>query len=102
MATRPNLRSLPDDFEETMRRPGGEPEYLVGRWVVTFDFGQVDLAALDPCPSRGQEPAMIDGEPMIVLSNAQILHGKLERASRSPVRDVFDVIVAGAAPTRWR
>ena len=62
--------------------------------MVTFDTAQVDLAALDPCPSRGQETAMVDGEPMIVLSNAQILHGKLERASRSPVRDVFDVIVA--------
>ncbi len=95
VATRANLRSLPDDFEEAMRRLGGEPEYLVGRWVVTFDIGQVDLAALDPCPSRGQETAMVDGEPMTVLSNAQILHGKLERASRSPVRDVFDVIVAG-------
>lgn len=95
VATRVNLRSLPDDFEETMRRMGGKPEYLVGRWVVTFDIGQVDLTALDPCPSRGQETAMVDGEPMIVLSNAQILHGKLERASRSPVRDVFDVIVAG-------
>ena len=63
--------------------------------MVTFDTGQVDLAALDPCPSRGHESAMVDGEPIIVLSNAQILHGKLERASRSPVRDVFDVIVAG-------
>ena len=30
-----------------------------------------------------------------MLNNAQILCGKLRRANRSPVRDVFDVVVAG-------
>ena len=30
----------------------------------------------------------------MVLSNAQILCGKLQRATRSPVRDVFDIVVA--------
>lgn len=40
------------------------------------------------------------GEPAVVLSNAQILCGKLQRATRSPVRDVFDVIVAGQLDPR--
>ena len=89
-----NLSSLRADFEPTMARLGGRAEYLVGRWKIDFGTGQVDLAQLEPCPARGQRTAVVDGEPFTVLSTAQILHGKLERATRSPVRDVFDAIKA--------
>ena len=89
-----SLYSLGTDFERTMERLGGRAEYHVGRWKIDFGIGQVDLAQLEPCPARGQGTAVVDGEPFTVLSTAQILHGKLERATRSPVRDVFDVIKA--------
>lgn len=91
---RTNLGNLRHDFERTMTELGGEARYLVGRWTIAFEGGRVDLAALDPCPGRGQRTAAVDGEPFTVLSNAQILHGKLERGHRSPVRDVFDVVKA--------
>ena len=91
---RTNLGNLRHEFERTMAALGGEARYLVGRWTIVFEGGQVDLAALDPCPGRGQRTATVDEEPFTVLSNAQILHGKLERGHRPPVRDVFDVIKA--------
>ena len=47
-----------------------------------------------PTPREGHADALLDGEPAVVWSNAQILCGKLQRATRSPVRDVFDVVVA--------
>ena len=74
--------------------PARRRDDLVGRWKIDFGTGQVDLAQLEPCPARGQSTAVVDGEPFTVLSTAQILRGKLERATRSPVRDVFDVIKA--------
>ena len=89
-----NLLSLGTDFKRTMERLGGKVDYFVGRWKIDFGIGQVDLAQLEPCPARGQRTAVVDGEPFTVLSTAQILHGKLERATRSPVRDVFDIIKA--------
>lgn len=89
-----SLSSLGAEFERAMERLGGKVEYLVGRWKIDFGTGQVDLAELEPRPARGQRTAIVDGEPFTVLSTAQILHGKLERATRSPVRDVFDVIKA--------
>ena len=89
-----SLLSLGTDFERTMERLGGKVDYFVGRWKIDFGIGQVDLAQLEPFPARGQRTAVVDGEPFTVLSTAQILHGKLERAARSPVRDVFDVIKA--------
>ncbi len=87
-----SLYSMGADFEQAMERLGGKVEFSVGRRKIDFGIGQVDLAQLDPCPARGQRTAVVDGEPFTVLSTAQILHGKLERATRSPVRDVFDVI----------
>ena len=65
------------------------------RCTVQFSTGKLDLCALDPTPGEGHGAAPVDGEPAVVLNNAQILCGKLQRASRSPVRDVFDVVVAG-------
>ena len=89
-----SLLSLGTDFERAMERLGGKVEFSVGRRKIDFGIGQVDLAQLDPCPARGQRTAVVDGEPFTVLSTAQILHGKLERATRSPVRDVFDIVKA--------
>lgn len=52
------------------------------------------MSKLQPQPAGAQQTAIVDGEPFVVLSNAQILHGKMERAAKAPVRDVFDVIKA--------
>ena len=54
----------------------------------------LDISRLQPEPARGQRPALVDGTMTLVLDSAQILRGKLERAERSPVRDVFDMATA--------
>lgn len=93
----PALSAGPEnDFEAEIGRRGG---YAItfdrDRCTVRFSTGKLDLCALDPTPRAGHADALVDGEPAVVLSNAQILCGKLQRARRSPVRDVFDVVVAG-------
>lgn len=93
----PALSAGPDnEFETEIGRRGG---YAItfdrDRCTVQFSTGKLDLCALDPTPREGHGEALVDGEPAVVLNNAQILCGKLQRASRSPVRDVFDVVAAG-------
>ena len=92
----PALSAAPDnDFEADIRRRGGYAITLDrDRCTVRFSTGKLDLCALDPTPGEGHADALVDGEPAVVLNNAQILCGKLQRATRSPVRDVFDVVVA--------
>ena len=85
-----------NDFEaQILQRGGSSLTVDRDRCTIRFSTGKLDLSALDPTPSAGHADALVDGEPAVVLSNAQILCGKLQRASRSPVRDVFDVAVAG-------
>ena len=92
----PALSAGPDkEFEVEIGRRGG---YAItfdrDRCSVQFSTGKLDLCALDPTPSEGHAEALVDGEPAVVLNNAQILCGRLQRATRSPGRDVFDVMVA--------
>ena len=92
----PALFAGPDnEFEAEIGRRGG---YAItfdrDRCTARFSTGKLDLCALDPTPGEGHADALVDGEPSVVLNNAQILCGKLQRATRSPVRDVFDVVVA--------
>ena len=84
-----------DDFKAEIRRRGGHSiAFDRDRCTVGFSTGKLDLCALDPMPGEGHADALVDGEPAVVLHNAQILCGKLRRANRSPVRDVFDIVVA--------
>ena len=84
-----------DDFEAEVRRPGGYAiTFDLDRCTIGFSTGKLALCALDPTPREGHARALVDGEPAFVLNNAQILCGKLRRANRSPVRDVFGVVVA--------
>ncbi len=90
-----------NDFEtQVLQRGGGAVTFDRDRCTVRFSTGKLDMSALDPTPSAGHDDALVDGEPAVVLSNAQILCGKLQRATRSPVRDVFDAVVAAKLDPR--
>ena len=94
-----NLRDLRDPanpFQDTMRALGGNPQYVGRQWRVGFPAGELDLGELDPSPPGSERRALVNGTPALVLSNAQILQGKLDRADKNPVRDVFDFIKAAA------
>ncbi len=87
-----------DNDENIARRLGGKPEAVSGgRIKIAFDEGKIDLSTLRPSPSLGQQEATVEERKEIVLSNAQILRGKLERAEKLLVRDVVDVIVGAEA-----
>ena len=77
-----------------MKQLGGTRNYHGDQWKIEFGSGHVDLSKLQPRRTGAQHTAAVDDAPFVVLSTAQILNGKLERQSRSPVRDVFDVIRA--------
>ena len=78
-----------------IRRLGGTAESVSGaRIKVALPKGKVDLSIVRPVPSEGQHEAWIDGRREMVLTNAQILRGKLDRPERVLVRDVVDVLVA--------
>lgn len=94
------LGSLRPRLDEAMAALGGAADYRRGQWKIDFDAGQVDLSSLQPYPVGAQRTAIVDDEPFIVLSTSQILNGKLERASRSPVRDVFENNVLGGERMR--
>lgn len=61
-----------------------------------FTSGRVEITQLDPRPKVGHEIALVEEWRIPVLSNTQILAGKLGgRGLRSPARDIFDIAVAG-------
>ena len=88
------LANPSNPFDHTMRALGGTPEYWHRQCTVTFASGQVDLLQVDTVPPGAEHIAVVNGTPSLVLDTAQILHGKLERADRIAVRDVFDIIRA--------
>lgn len=86
---------LENDPHSILQRLGGTPDVVDHRQIVIgFPNGAIDLAAIDPKPELGQADALVDGRLETVLSNAQILRGKLERAHDLNARDIFDVAVA--------
>ena len=65
------------------------------RFAFTFPNGKVDLVEVEPQLRVGHSLAEVDGVPMEVYDNAQILCGKLEgRGNALPERDIFDIAVA--------
>jgi len=84
-------------FERAIRQLGGEPKFAPGKYDIDFQTGTIEICKLDPTPAVGERPYVIEEREETVLSTTQILCGKLERAPRSPVRDVFDFIVARQA-----
>ena len=96
------LRELGRDgghgFEPAMEALGGRPDFNaeLNLFSVVFGGGRLDLWARNPMPAAGHETMPVEGEPEVVLSTAQILRGKLERADMNVVRDVYDVVEAAA------
>ena len=81
-------------FDRAIRQLGGEPGYAPGRYRIDFKTGSIEICRLDPMPAAGARQFIVEEREQTVLSTTQILCGKLERAPRSPVRDVFDFIAA--------
>ena len=58
----------------------------------------VDVTLTAPIPAKGEQPRIVDGEEALVLSNAQIMCGKLQgRGLTAPTRDLFDIAVCEMA-----
>ena len=58
----------------------------------------IDINLDPPKPAKGEEMIVVDGEETPVLSNSQIMTGKLKgRGMTSPGRDVFDIAVCRIA-----
>lgn len=70
-------------------------EHRPRSFTFVFPSSKLDLVEMDPQLAVGHAVAEVDGLPMEVYSNAQILCGKLEgRGNALPERDIFDVAVA--------
>lgn len=54
------------------------------------DGQHVDLFEAHPIPGDDERVANVNGRTVKTLSTAQIVHGKLARLSRAPVRDLYD------------
>ena len=84
------------ELGKALQQAGGVPLGW-GEWS-RIEFGEthLDLLKGEPTPAIGHKPASIDGSPVTVLTNVQILNGKLRyRALDPPTRDVYDVAVCG-------
>ncbi len=90
----------PSGFEARLKALGGKPAYYpdLKLWRVAFDDGKrgLDLWAHEPEIGAGEEQRTVHGRVETVLSSAQILRGKLERADMRLPRDVFDMAKAAA------
>ena len=87
-----------DNDKNIVAQLGGTPEATsTGHVKIGFEHGKMDLVVLKPDPPFGETRALVDGNPELVLSSAQILRGKLERVDKLLARDVFDMLVAAEA-----
>ena len=87
-------------FMASMKELGATGGYQgVRQIVISFPPSELDVWQRTEGdrrhPERSERDARIDGRPEHVESSAQILHGKVKRASRkAPVRDLYDFAVA--------
>ena len=82
-------------FDNEIRAVGAEtPTHRQNQIVIPLGRGKIDIFEADSIPRIGQEELTIEGHKENVLSNAQILGGKLSgRGLSSPTRDLFDFAV---------
>ena len=87
-----------DDEMNLAERLGGKMEWAApGHLKVAVEEGEIDISVLRPQPPGAEETSVVEGRAEKVLSNTQILRGKLERATDLLPRDTVDVIVATKA-----
>lgn len=88
-------------FQQQMRKLGAIPEYSPRLNLYDIRFGErpheqeVQLWSHPLAISRGHTVETVEGREESVLSNAQILRGKLQRAAHKLARDVYDIRNAG-------
>lgn len=94
-----------EDLRELLDRAAGA---CGGYWIdhpqfrrIEFERNKdnhIDISLNPPTPKAGEHTAVVDGVPILILSNAQIMAGKLTgRGMNSPVRDLFDIAVCAKA-----
>ena len=87
-------------FQEAMENQGAIAEYSPKLNFVNFRFGTgpdapaIQIWAYEPILKAGHGPEVVSGKTETLLSNAQILRGKLERSDKKLSRDVYDVLKA--------
>ena len=92
-----------DDMNLAARLEGTPIQETTTQIKVRMPNGIIDLNLAPVRPKNGAERVVIARRPQHVLSTAQILRGKLERAARpGPVRDVYDVIRLSQEPETAR
>ncbi len=86
-------RGLLEEGDLADRLGGREVTKNPGQITIEMPTGMIDLSTAPVVPSVGSRAHIISGRPQDVLSNTQIMRGKMSRADRpGPVRDVYDVI----------
>lgn len=86
-----------DDFRRRMTALGGTARYSreLNKLKVSFPHGgHIDLWAKRPIYGSATKVETVEGRKEAVLSNGQILRGKLERGQMNLARDVYDVLRA--------
>lgn len=84
------------ELGKALEQAGGAPLGWGECSRIEFGESHLDLLKGEPTPSVGHQSASVDGSPVTVLTNVQILNGKLGyRALDPPTRDVYDIAVCG-------
>ena len=83
-------------FDREMKALGsGQPRHRQDQIIIPVGGAKIDIFEGTTTPVVGAEHIEIDGQREVVLSNAQILSGKLiGRGFGSPTRDLYDLAVA--------
>ena len=102
--SRNSLKHLEGDgfgnLRSAIAAKGGRQATSAGGALQRISFGEppalqrIDIWIHEPEIKAGQTTAVVNGEPETVLSNAQILRGKLERSAKSLGRDIYDIVAA--------
>ena len=86
-------RGLLEEGDLPDRLGGREVTKNPGQIKIEMPAGVIDLSTAPVIPSVGSRTHTISGHPQDVLSNTQIMRGKMSRADKpGPVRDVYDVV----------
>ena len=84
-------------FREEIEKLGGSPQHRTRANLYSIRFGappgerEIQIWGHEPDIACGQRGVLVEGRIETVLSNAQILRGKLQRAEHKLARDVYDV-----------